>query len=123
MRLSGEAKLLRIFIGEMDRVGHKPLYEVIVQKAREQGLAGCTVLRAVEGFGAGSVIHKAKLLELSEDLPFVLEIVDLEDRINNFVSIVDELFENAQCGGLVTMEKVQIIKYIHPKNSNRSAPA
>jgi hypothetical protein len=114
MRLSGEAKLLRIFIGEKDRVGHKPLFEVIVQKARELGLAGCTVLRAVEGFGAGSVIHKAKLLELSEDLPFVLEIVDSEDRINDFITVVDQLFEQAQCGGLVTMERVQILKYSHP---------
>ena len=115
MHLSGEAKLLRIFIGEMDKAGHQPLYEVIVQKAREMGLAGATVLRAVEGFGAGSVIHKAKLLELSADLPFVLEIVDSEERIHQFLSVVDELFEQAECGGLVTMEKVQIIKYTHPK--------
>ena len=118
MRLSGEAKLLRIFIGEKDRVGHKPLFEVFVQKARELGLAGCTVLRAVEGFGAGSVIHKAKLLELSEDLPFVLEIVDSEDRINDFIAVVDQLFEQAQCGGLVTMERVQILKYIHPQKNS-----
>lgn len=116
MRLSGEAKLLRIFIGELDKVGHQPLYEAIVHKARKQGLAGATVLRAVEGFGAGSIIHKAKLLELSEDLPFVVEIVDSEERINAFLSVVDELFEQAQSGGLITMEKVQIIKYTHTKN-------
>lgn len=117
MLLSGEAKLLRIFIGELDKVGHKPLYEVIVNKAREMGLAGATVLRAVEGFGAGSIIHKAKLLELSEDLPFVVEIVDSEERINEFVTVVDALFKETECGGLVTMEKVEIIKYTHPRNS------
>lgn len=115
MRLTGQAKLLRIFIGERDRADHKPLYEVIVQKAREQGLAGATVLRAVEGFGAGSIIHKAKLLELSEDLPFVIEIVDSADRIQQFISIVDELFLKAECGGLVTIETVEIIKYTHHK--------
>ena len=116
MLQSGEAKLLRIFIGELDKVGHKPLYEVIVHKARENGLAGATVLRAVEGFGAGSIIHKAKLLELSEDLPFVVEIVDSEERINKFVTVVDSLFQEAECGGLVTMEKVEIIKYTHTKS-------
>lgn len=117
MRLSGEAKLLRIFLGELDRAGHKPLYEAIVQKAREAGLAGATVLRGVEGFGAASVIHKAKLLELSEDLPFVIEIVDSEEKIRDFVEVVDRLFEQADCGGLITLEKVEIIKYTHPRNA------
>jgi hypothetical protein len=117
MHLAGEAKLLRIFVGEMDRAGHKPLYEAIVHKAKEMTLAGVTVLRGVEGFGAGSVIHKAKFLELSEDLPFVLEIVDSEEKIQAFLPIVDELFEQAGCGGLITMEKVQIIKYTHSKKS------
>ena len=116
MRLSGEAKLLRIFLGERDRVGHKPLYEAIVHRARDAGLAGATVLRAVEGFGAGSIIHKAKILELSEDLPFIVEIVDSEDRIDSFVKTIDDLFDEANAGGLVTLEKVQIVKYTHPKN-------
>jgi len=115
MRLEGEAKLLRIFLGELDKVGHKPLYEILVEQARKAGLAGATVLRGVEGFGAGTVIHKAKLLELSEDLPFVIEIVDSEEKIKEFLKIVDELFEQANCGGLVTMEKMNIIKYTHPK--------
>ena len=117
MRLSGEAKLLRIFVGERDRVGSRTLYEAIVSRAREAGLAGATVLRAVEGFGAGSIIHKARLLELSEDLPFVIEIVDSEEKIQSFVSVVDELFEKANSGGLVTLEKVEIIKYSPPKKS------
>jgi uncharacterized protein len=117
MRLSGQAKLLRIFVGERDRVGGLPIYELIVLKAREAGLAGATVLRAVEGFGAGSIIHKARLLELSEDLPFVIEIVDSEEKIQSFISIVDELFESANSGGLVTLEKVEIIKYTPPKKN------
>lgn len=113
MRLSGEAKLLRIFLGERDHIGHQPLYEVIVQRARSAGLAGATVLRAVEGFGASSIIHKAKLLELSQDLPFVVEIVDEEEKMRPFLKVVDDLFEQSNSGGLVTMEKVEIIKYVH----------
>lgn len=115
MRLSGEAKLLRIFVGERDHVGHQPLYEVIVQRARSAGLAGATVLRAVEGFGASSIIHKAKLLELSQDLPFVIEIVDQEEKVRSFMKVVDDLFEQSDSGGLVTLEKVEIIKYVHSK--------
>jgi len=115
MRLAGEAKLLRIFLGERDQVGHKPLYEVIVRCARDAGLAGATVTRAVEGFGAGSIIHKAKFLELSEDLPFVVEIVDSDEKIREFLKTVDDLFEKSNSGGLITMEKVEIIKYTHPK--------
>lgn len=115
MGLAGQAKLLRIFVGEKDRVEHQPLYEVIVHRAKKAGLAGATVLRGVEGFGAESIIHKAKLLELSEDLPFVIEIVDSEEKIDNFLVIVDELFEAANCGGLVTLEKVEIVKYTHSK--------
>ena len=115
MRLTGQAKLLRIFLGESDKVGHKPLFEVIVQRARSMGLAGATVLRAVEGFGAGSIIHRARLLELSEDLPFVIEIVDSEEKIKEFITVVDQLFEESGSGGLITLEKVEIIKYTHPK--------
>jgi PII-like signaling protein len=115
MRLTGEAKLLRIFVGERDKVDHKPLYEVLVHRAKAVGLAGATVLRGVEGFGAESIIHKAKLLELSEDLPFVIEIVDSEEKIAAFLKTVDELFGAANCGGLVTLERVEIVKYTHSK--------
>jgi uncharacterized protein len=112
MKLSGEGKLLRIFLGEKDKVDHKPLYEVIVLKAREAGLAGTTVLRGVEGYGAGSrVIHTAKVLRLSEDLPIVVEIVDTEEKIRAFLPLVDQLFESVGCGSLVTIEKAEIIKY------------
>jgi PII-like signaling protein len=112
MKLPSEGKLLRIFLGEQDTYKHQPLYEVIVYKAREAGLAGATVLRGVEGFGAKSrVIHTAKLLRLSEDLPFIVEIVDTEEKIREFIPIVDGLFEETGCGGLVTLEKAEVIKY------------
>ena len=112
MKLVGDGKLLRIFLGEKDKYEHKPLYEAIVLKARERGLAGATVLRGVEGFGAVSrVVHTAKILRLSEDLPIVIEIVDTEEKIKSFLSVIDDLFENTGCGGMVTIEKVEIIKY------------
>lgn len=111
MKIEGEGKLIRIFIGESDKVGHQPLYEVIVMKAREMGMAGATVLRGVEGFGARSRIHTAKILRLSEDLPLVIELVDTVDKINEFIKVVDELFEKAGCGGLITEERAGIIRY------------
>ncbi len=116
MKLSGDGKLLRIFLGETDHYEHKPLYEVIVRKAREVGLAGATVLRGVEGFGAASrVIHTAKILELSHDLPILVEIIDTEEQIKSFLPYIDELFEKTGCGGIVTIEKAEIIKYTHGK--------
>lgn len=102
-----EGKLLRIFIGESDRWEHRPLYEAIVLKARELGLAGATVLRGPMGFGASSKLHTAKILRLSEDLPMVIEIVDSEDQINRLLPHLDEMVK----GGLVTLEKVQVIRY------------
>lgn len=107
MMLSGEGQLLRIFIGESDRREGMPLYEWIVRKAREQGLAGATVLRGIEGFGAHSRIHTAKILRLSEDLPIVVEIVDTEEKIEKFLPIIDEAIPE----GLATLEKVQIRFY------------
>jgi PII-like signaling protein len=111
MHTLGEAKLLRIFIGEKDRCEGKPLYEHIVQQAREQGLAGATVLRGIEGFGASSLLHTSRLLRLSEDLPLVIEIVDKEDRIQPFVEILHTIFDRAKCGGLMTMERVEVVAY------------
>jgi len=105
--LPREATLLRIFIGDADRYGHKPLYEAIVLKARELHLAGATVLKSPMGFGAKSRIHTAKILQLSTDLPLVIEIVDLPEKINAFLPMLDEMMS----GGLVTMEKVQVIQY------------
>ena len=107
MMIPRSAVLLRIFIGESDRCGHRPLYEAIVLKAREVGLAGATVLRGPMGFGRSSVLHTAKILRLSEDLPFVVEIVDAEDKIRAFLPELDALMGS----GLVTLEKVQVIQY------------
>jgi uncharacterized protein len=102
-----DAVLLRIFIGEDDRFGHQPLYEAIVLKAREMHLAGATVLRGPMGFGKSSRIHTAKILRLSEDLPLVIEVVDSEDKIFSFASVLDGMMGS----GLVTFEKVKVLRY------------
>jgi PII-like signaling protein len=115
MKLEGKGKLLRIFIGEDDHLDKKPLYHVFVERAREFGMAGATVLRGVESFGAGSMIHTAKLLELSEDLPLVIELVDSEEKVDAFLPIVEGIFEKAGCGGMITEEKVNVIHYTHGK--------
>jgi PII-like signaling protein len=107
MHLPEDGKLLRIFIGESDRWEHKPLYEAIVLKARELGLAGATVLRGPMGFGATSRLHTSKILRLSEDLPLIIEIVDSEEQIQLFLPHLDLMVKE----GLVTLEKVQVIKY------------
>lgn len=107
MQTPKQAVLLRIFIGEDDRSGGSPLYEAIVLKAREQHLAGATVLRGSMGFGASSRLHTAKILRLSEDLPLVIEIVDSEEKIDAFLP----LLESMMTSGLVTLEKVQVRQY------------
>ena len=109
MNLPEEAVLLRIFIGESDRWNHQPLYEAIVKKARELHLAGATVLRGPMGFGKSSRLHTAKILRLSMDLPILIEIVDTEEAVNGFLPILDEMMG----GGLVTLEKVKVIRYRH----------
>jgi len=107
MNLPHEAVLLRILIGESDRWEHKPLYEAIVLKARELHLAGATVLRGSMGFGKSSRLHTAKILRLSMDLPLVIEIVDSEEKVRSFLPALDQMLK----GGLVTMEKVNVIEY------------
>lgn len=107
MQVPRDAVLLRIFIGEDDRHQHLPLYEAIVLKAREQHLAGATVLRGPMGFGHSSRLHTAKVLRLSEDLPMVVEIVDSEDRINAFLPLLDGMMGS----GLVTIERVKVLLY------------
>jgi len=111
MKLEGEGKLLRIFLGESDHLDGKPLYEVIVLRAKETGLAGATVLRGIEGFGARSRIHTAKILRLSEDLPLVIEVVDTEEKIRAFLPDVDSMFERSGSGGMITLEKAEVIRY------------
>jgi len=113
MKIAGEGKLLRIFIGESDCHRGRALYEVIVRTARELGLAGATAWRGIEGYGAASRIHTAKILRLSEDLPILIEIVDTEERIRAALPTFDALIEEAGCGGLVTLERAEIIKYTH----------
>ena len=115
MEARSEAKLLRIFIGESDKVRHLPLYEMIVREARAAGLAGATAWRGLMGFGPSSRIRTAKLLDLSVDLPIVIEITDEESKIGAFLPVLDRLFEESGGGGLVTMEKVQILRYAHGK--------
>ncbi|HXH28123.1 MAG TPA: DUF190 domain-containing protein, partial [Candidatus Polarisedimenticolia bacterium] len=107
MVLPEDGHLLRIFIGESDRHDGRPLYEWIVLRAREQGLAGATVLRGIEGFGAHSHLHTAKILRLSEDLPIVLEFVDTREKIEAFLPIIDDAIPE----GLATLEKVSIRFY------------
>jgi PII-like signaling protein len=107
MSIPEEGYLLRIFVGESDRHGHQPLYESIVLQAREAGLAGATVLRGVMGFGKHSILHTAKILRLSEDLPMIIEIVDSLEKIEKFLPALDELVKD----GLVTIEKVRVIHY------------
>ena len=107
MTIPEEGYLLRIFVGESDRDGHRPLYESLVLQAREAGLAGATVLRGVMGFGKHSILHTAKILRLSEDMPKVIEIVDSLEKIEAFLPRLDEAIKD----GLVTIEKVRVIHY------------
>lgn len=107
MRIPTDSLLLRIFIGENDRWQHQPLYQAIVLKARELHLAGATVLRGPMGFGHSSRLHTTKLLRLSEDLPLVIEIVDAEEKIDEFLAVLDGMMGS----GLVTLEKVRVIQY------------
>jgi uncharacterized protein len=108
MFLPEEGLLLRIFVGDDDSVDNMALYEAIVMKARELNIAGATVLRGGMGFGASSRIHTSKILRLSEDLPIVIEIVDTEEKINSILPYLDKVID----GGMVTLEKVKILKYL-----------
>jgi PII-like signaling protein len=107
MQVPRDAVLLRIFIGEDDRHQHMPLYEAIVLKAREQQLAGATVLRGPMGFGHSSRLHTTKVLRLSEDLPVIVEIIDSEEKIEAFLKLLDGMMGS----GLVTLEKVKVLQY------------
>jgi uncharacterized protein len=107
MQVPKDAMLLRIFLGESDKAGHRPLYEEIVLKAREAHLAGATVLRGPMGFGHSSTLHTAKILRLSEDLPMVIEIVDAEDKIRAFLDEIEPIMG----AGLITLERVHVLRY------------
>jgi PII-like signaling protein len=107
MRISGEGKLLRIFIGESDHHEGKPLYQAIVERVRAEGLAGATVVRGIEGFGASSHLHTSRILRLSQDLPIVVEIVDTTEQIDRILPIVDDMVGD----GMVTVERVEVLTY------------
>jgi PII-like signaling protein len=107
VKLEGRGKLLRIYVGESDTWHGKPLYQAIVERVREHGLAGATVVRGIEGFGRTSRLHTARILRLSEDLPVLIEIVDMEQRIEEILPVLDEMIAE----GLVTIEAVQILAY------------
>lgn len=107
MRLPGRAVRLSIFVGESDSWHHKPLYNEVVHRARKAGLAGATVVRGIEGFGASSVIHRARLFRLSQDMPLLIVIADEEDRIRSFLPQLDELDIN----GLITLDEVEVVRY------------
>ena len=113
MEITRQAKLLRIFIGESDKHGHTPLYEVIVKEARKAGLAGATAWKGILSFGPTARIRTAKLLDLSADLPIIIEIVDEEPKIEAFQQRLHQLFDEADSGGLATLEKVEIVRYLH----------
>lgn len=107
MKFEGEGKLLRIFIGESDRFEGKPLYQALVETARAEGLAGATVLRGMEGFGASSHLHTSRILRLSEDLPIIVEIVDTVENIDRLIPVFDRMVGD----GMMTLEKADVITY------------
>lgn len=111
MEIPSDAQLVRVYIGESDKSGHRPLYEVIVTEARKRGMAGATVLRGMMGFGKNSRMHTTKILRLSEDLPLVIEIVDSRERVQEFLPDLNALVSN----GLVTVENIQVEVYRHDK--------
>lgn len=116
MQIKRDAKLLRIFLGDSDKIHMTPVYEKIVIEAKKDGLAGATVFKGVMGFGGSSRIHTSKILRLSEDLPLIIEIVDEIEKIEEFIPHLDKIFEEADCGGLITIEKAEVIKYTANKN-------
>lgn len=111
-KLIGENVLMRIFIGENDRFGHRPLYEALIEMMRKEGLAGATVIRAICGFGAHSIYHTQKLLDLSSDLPLIVEVVDSQQKIDAIMPQVDAMMG----GGMITLEKATVIRYSHDPN-------
>lgn len=111
MKLERDSKLLRIFLGELDKYRGTPLYEALVLAAKKEGIAGATVFRGILSYGASSRIHASKLLDLSADLPIIVEIVDTHEKINSFLPIADSMIEEVGCGALITIEAAEVIRY------------
>jgi hypothetical protein len=109
-KLVGENVLMRIFIGEGDKVGGRPLHEALVELLKKEGFHGATVLRGVAGFGAHSVYHTDKILRLSRDLPMIVEVVDTQENVDRVMPKLDEMI----VGGMITLEKVKVMRYSHP---------
>ncbi|CAB1129325.1 conserved protein of unknown function [Candidatus Hydrogenisulfobacillus filiaventi] len=118
MKISGEAQRLRIFVGEADHWHHEPLYHAIVKKAKEMGMAGATVMRAFEGFGPSSRLRTANLLDLSADLPVVVEIVDSREYIERFLPVLDQMVD----AGLITLDPVHVVKYAQKPEAGHVDP-
>ena len=110
-QLSGESSLLRIFTGELDKYKRRPLYEAIVYFAKRKGLAGATVQKGIMSFGASSIVKTAKTLALSHDLPIIIEIIDKTEKIEQFIKELEPYFEKSKYGGIVTIEKANVIYY------------
>jgi PII-like signaling protein len=117
--LTGEQVLVRIFIGESDKWHHQSLQRALVERLRVEGFAGATVFHGVSGFGARSILHTASILRLSEDLPVVIEVVDTAERVERLTEILDEMVSE----GLVTMEKVRVLKYAPGTRPPTPSPA
>ena len=111
MKIEGEARRVRVYIGESDRWHGRPLFTAIVERCRQEGIAGATVLRGIESYGANSRIHTARILQLSEDLPIVIDIVDRPERIEQLLPLLDEMVTE----GLITVEDVHVVKYVHSR--------
>jgi PII-like signaling protein len=109
MKLEGKAKLLRILFGEDDKWKGQPLYKAIVEKCREMDIAGATVFRGIEGYGASTLIHRSHLLSMSHDAPIMVSIVDSEEKIRQLIPVLDEMVDE----GLIAMSNVEVIKYVH----------
>jgi PII-like signaling protein len=113
--LNGNAALLRIFIGEADFIGHQPLYEALIYEAKKNGLAGGSAIRGIMSYGASSRLHTAKLLDISQDLPVVVEIIDTEEKIQEFSNVAGNMIDTAKCGGVITIEKINVV-FFKPKS-------
>jgi hypothetical protein len=111
MKIEGSAGILKIYVGESDKINGRPLYEEIVFDARKEGLAGATVTKGVMSFGASHSIHTIKIFALSSDLPIVVEIVDSEEKLRKFAEIVNRLIDAGKKGGLVILTPAEVLKY------------
>ena len=117
MKLEGKAKMLRVHFGQDDKWHGKPLYEAIVEKCREMDIAGATVFRGIEGYGASTLIHRKHLFRRGADLPMMVSIVDTEDKINKLVAILDDMVDE----GLIAMSDVEVIRYVHQEGVRSQA--